>query len=186
MDARRAGGVCECRRIRYVPRRLMTRLTTRAGRDWILHWLGGVLGMKHTRLTRSGTIWPGLAVAAFLISGCAQKGGWNGIYAIDAAGGARTCVAPATSPPDGKAVLAQIQVSNEGGWCGISLNRGGVAYDSYLMVTRPTHGRIFAHHVGNNTRIDYTPDAGFVGTDRFAIRLIPGNAEFEAAVTVTQ
>ena len=50
----------------------------------------------------------------------------------------------------------------------------------------PSHGRVFAHHVGNNTRIDYTPDPGFVGTDSFAVRLIPGNAVFEAALTVTR
>ncbi len=142
--------------------------------------------MKHTRLTRSGAPRLCLAVTAFLITGCAPQAGWNGIFAIDAAGGARTCVAPATSPPDGKAVLAQIQVSNEGGWCGVSLNRNGVAFDSYLTVTRPNHGRVFAHHVGTNTRIDYTPDAGFVGTDSFAVRLIPGNAEFQGVVTVTR
>jgi hypothetical protein len=88
--------------------------------------------------------------------------------------------------PDGQAGVVQVQVSNEGGWCGETLSHNGVAYDSYLLVTHPTHGRVFAHHVGNNTRIDYTPDPGYVGTDSFAVRLIPGNAVFEAAVTVTQ
>jgi hypothetical protein len=143
--------------------------------------------MKHTRLTRSGTPWVCLATAALVLTGCAaRQAAWNGIFAIDATGGARACVAPATSPPDGKAVLVPIRVSNEGGWCGVTLNRNGVAYDSYLIVTRPNHGRVLAHHVGTNTRIDYTPDAGFVGTDSFAVRLIPGNAVFEGAVTVTQ
>jgi len=143
--------------------------------------------MKLTRTTLVGTPWLCLAASALLMQGCAPKQPtWNGIYAIDAAGGARTCVAPPVTMPDGQAGLVQIQVSNEGGWCGETLSHSGVAYDSYLLVTRPRHGRVFAHHVGNNTRIDYTPDPGFVGTDSFAVRLIPGNAVFEAALTVTR
>jgi hypothetical protein len=77
-------------------------------------------------------------------------------------------------------------VSDEGGWCGVSVNRGGAAYDSYLLVSRPNHGRVFVHHVGATTRIDYTPDTGFIGTDRFAVHLIPGDALVEEAVTVTR
>jgi hypothetical protein len=143
--------------------------------------------MKLTRTTLVGTPWLCLAASALLMQGCAPKQPtWNGIYAIDAAGGARTCVAPPVTMPDGQAGLVQMQVSNEGGWCGETLSHSGVAYDSYLLVTRPSHGRVFAHHVGNNTRIDYTPDPGFVGTDSFAVRLIPGNAVFEAALTVTR
>lgn len=143
--------------------------------------------MKHNRLVRVGTSWLCLAVTALLIQGCTQQQPtWNGIYTIDTTGGARTCVAPATSISDGKAVLAQVQVSDEGGWCGLTVDRNGVAYDSYLLVTRPDHGRVFAHHVGSNTRIDYTPDTGFVGADKFAVRLIPGNAVLEEAVTVTR
>jgi hypothetical protein len=143
--------------------------------------------MKLTRTTLVGTPWLCLAASALLMQGCAPKQPtWNGIYAIDAAGGARTCVAPPVTMPDGQAGLVQMQVSNEGGWCGETLSHSGVAYDSYLLVTRPRHGRVFAHHVGNNTRIDYTPDPGFVGTDSFAVRLIPGNAVFEAALTVTR
>ena len=127
-----------------------------------------------------------LAATALLITGCARQPVWNGIFAIDVAGGATTCVAPAAAPPDGKAVLVQMQVSSEGGWCGISLNRNGAAYDSYMMAARPTHGRILAHHVGSNTRIDYWPDLGYAGTDSFAVRMIPGNAVLEGAVTVTK
>jgi hypothetical protein len=152
-----------------------------------LHSLGGVAGMKLTQSTLFGAPWLCLAATALLIQGCAPKPpAWNGIYAIDAGGGARTCVAPTTSVPDGQTVQAQVQVSDEGGWCGETLSHNGAAYDAYLLVTAPSHGRVFAHHVANNTRIDYTPDRGYVGTDRFAIRLIPGNATFEAAVTVTQ
>jgi hypothetical protein len=141
--------------------------------------------MTHTRFARPAKTWLCLAVIVPFAQGCVQQAGWNGVYAADLAGGARTCVAPASSPTDGQSFVVQMQVSNEGGWCGSAINRGGVPFESYLMVTRATHGRVFAHRVGNNTRIDYTPDPGFTGTDSFAVRLIPGNAVFQGAVTVT-
>jgi hypothetical protein len=40
------------------------------------------------------------------------------------------------------------------------------------------------HQVGDDTRIDYTPDRGFTGTDSFAVKLIPGNAVIRITVTV--
>jgi len=141
--------------------------------------------MKVTHTARPGIRWISLAITALVVQGCAAQGG-GGVYALDLAGGARVCVAPTASPPDGQAVLAQMQVSNEGGWCGITLSRGGAAYDSYLAVTRPAHGKIFAHHVGANTRIDYTPDRGYSGADSFAVRLIPGNAVITGSVVVTR
>jgi len=142
--------------------------------------------MKYPRLTLPGSAWLCLAATAVLGLGCVQQPVWDGIFTIDKTGGAKTCVAPAAAPADNQAVLVQMQVSNEGGWCGISANHGGAAFDSYLLVARPAHGTVYAHHVGANTRIDYTPDPGFAGADKFAVRLIPGNAEIQAAVTVTK
>jgi hypothetical protein len=142
--------------------------------------------MKLTRSTLSGAAWLTLLAVVSLTQGCQQQRAWNGIYNADITGGARACVAPTASPPDGQAVQAQMQVSNEGGWCGITANRGGAAFDSYLLDVRPVHGRVFAHRVGGNTRIDYMPDRGFVGTDQFAVRLIPGNGVIQGAVTVTR
>ena len=108
------------------------------------------------------------------------------MFAVDVAGGAKTCVTPSVSAPDGMEVRADIQVSDEGGWCGITLNRSGTAYDTYFMVARPNHGRVYAHHVGSYTRVDYTPDAGYAGRDSFAVRLIPGDAVLRGEVTVTK
>ena len=143
--------------------------------------------MKHTRFAPPATACLCLAAVALLAGACApQSAAWDGIYTVDRAGGAKTCAAPTSSPADGTAIKAQIQLNNDGGWCGMILTHGQQPYNSYLMVTRPAHGRVFAHRVGNNTRIDYTPDAGFTGTDLYAIRLIPGNAVVESAVTVTQ
>jgi hypothetical protein len=141
----------------------------------------------HQRLNPAlSAAWIGLAAVTVLLQGCAQRG-WNGVFAVDLAGGARTCVAPAASSPvDGTAVAAQVQMSSEGGWCGVTLNRGGAPLDSYLIVTRPAHGHVFAHRVGSNTRIDYTPDVGFQGTDSFAVRMIPGNAVLQVSAVVTR
>jgi hypothetical protein len=145
--------------------------------------------MKHIRGVLLGPLWLCLGATVVSIMGCAAPpgaAGWNGIFKADAAGGAKTCVAPAAAPPDGQAVVAQVQVANDGGWCGITATRGGAPYDSYLLVTHPSHGKVFAHRVGGNTRIDYTPDPAFAGTDKFSVRLIPGNAVIEGAVTVTR
>jgi hypothetical protein len=39
--------------------------------------------------------------------------------------------------------------------------------------------------VGDETRIDYTPDRRFAGSDAFTVKLIPGDATIKVAVTVT-
>ena len=124
--------------------------------------------------------------AAVLLQGCKTAAVWDGVYPTDRAGGAKRCTAPPASPPDGQTVWAQMTVSNEGGWCGIVANRGGVPFDSYLMAARPAHGKVFAHRVGNTTRIDYFPDPGFTGADKFAVRMIPGGATIQGTVTVVR
>jgi len=139
--------------------------------------------MKHTRLNLA---WLGLAATALLAQGCAPQASWNGVFKMDLAGAARVCVAATASPPDGQTSVVQMQVSNEGGWCGVNATRGGVPFESYLLAARPAHGKIYAHRVGGYTRIDYTPDTGFAGTDTFAVRLIPGNAAIQGAVSVTR
>ena len=146
----------------------------------------GLWGKAGLGKAGGGKAWLCLA-AAFLVQGCEQKTAeWSGFYAIDLAGGARVCSTPNASPPDGQAVAAQMRVSNEGGWCGITANRGGAPLSSYLVVSRPAHGKVFAHRVGPSTRIDYTPDRGYVGTDSFAVRLVPGEGVIQATVAVTQ
>ncbi len=131
--------------------------------------------------------WLCLAATALLAEGCAPAAPTGPqVFAIDVAGGAKTCVAAPVSPPDGQALLVQVRMNNDGGWCGVTASRGGAAFDSYLLAVRPKHGTVFAHHVGAVTRIDYTPDPGFTGTDDFAVHMIPGNATIEEAVTVSQ
>jgi len=77
-----------------------------------------------------------------------------------------------------------MKVGNDGGWCAISVARGGKAFDSSLVTARPAHGKVLVHKVGDATRIDYTPDRGYAGSDSFAVKLIPGDSSIRVAVTV--
>jgi hypothetical protein len=142
--------------------------------------------MKHKPFILPGTAWLWLAATGLLVMGCASRGTWDGVYTVDRAGRARVCVAQSAEPPDGQTVAARVQVSDEGGWCGVTATRNGRAFDSYLLVIRPRHGRVLAHRVGAITRIDYTPDPGYVGSDRLAVRMLPGNGVVEEVITVTR
>jgi len=96
-------------------------------------------------------------------------------------------------------------VVNDGGWCGILVsqnaapsrsNKGAWAalgatqakqpFAAGLLQTRAQHGRVYIHAVGDETRVDYTPDPGFTGNDQFAVRLIPGDPVLTVAVTVSE
>jgi hypothetical protein len=74
---------------------------------------------------------------------------------------------------------------NDGGWCGIPVHQDGPKpFGAGLLETRPAHGDVLIHEVGDDTRIDYTPDRGFAGHDAFAVKLIPGDAIIRVTVTV--
>jgi hypothetical protein len=76
-------------------------------------------------------------------------------------------------------------VGNDGGWCAITVTQPhGEPFDAGLLTQRPLHGKVLIHKVGDATRIDYTPDPNFTGTDSFAVSLIPGDPVIRAAVTV--
>ncbi len=62
---------------------------------------------------------------------------------------------------------------------------GSKPFGAGLLMARPGHGTVVIHAVGDDTRIDYTPDRGFTGSDSFAVKLIPGDATVHVAVTVT-
>jgi Bacterial Ig domain len=143
--------------------------------------------MMIIRSARSMRAWLCFAATALLAQGCTRSAPtWNGVFGVDLEGAAKTCTAPNVTPPDGLGVKVQVQMTNDGGWCGVSANRNGGSFDSYLLVTRPAHGTVFAHHVGAYTRIDYTPDPGFAGTDSFAVHMIPGDGTVEETVIVNK
>lgn len=123
-----------------------------------------------------------------LLQGCAEQPAPQEPireYAIDLQGGAKTCTVSKTVPEAGKSVQANLSMGNDGGWCALTVAADGKPYGAGLLTTRPQHGKVFIHTVGNDTRIDYTPDRGFTGADKFSVKLLPGDAGIDAAVTVS-
>ncbi len=108
------------------------------------------------------------------------------LYAVDLRGTSRVCTVPAETRTDANApATVEMKAGSDGGWCGITVNRPGPQpYTAGLVETRPQHGRLHIHTVGDKTRIDYIADAGYAGADTFAVRLVPGNARVTANVTV--
>jgi hypothetical protein len=127
-----------------------------------------------------------MAATALLLQGCEQapSGPTARIFAADMAGGAKTCVVPRVTPVAGQDTPVAVKLSNEGGWCGITVSNGGRPYSAGLLTAKPAHGKVQIHTVGNDTRIDYTPERGFAGTDTFTAKLIPSDAAIRASVTV--
>jgi hypothetical protein len=132
--------------------------------------------------------WPIAALAAAcLVQGCTPPrvtASGTRLYASDLTGGAKSCAVPSVTVTDGKETAVPMTVGNDGGWCGITVAQGSQPYSAGLLTGRPAHGTIYIHTVGDATRIDYTPDAHFTGSDSFAVRLVPGGGLIRVAVTV--
>jgi len=144
--------------------------------------------------TRAGTI-RRVAEAALLMTGLALAGCSHPesgpaastlrVYAADITGGATICEVSRVNPVAGAKVDAAIKMVNDGGWCGLPVHQDGPKpFGAGLLMTRAVHGDVLIHEVGDNTRIDYTPDRGFAGKDSFVVKLIPGDATIRVGVTV--
>jgi hypothetical protein len=131
-------------------------------------------------------------VALVALAGCAEMTPAapprvaSTVYAFDQQGKARLCnVSAPAEPAAGSSSEGKITVGNDGGWCGIPVNRPGPEpFAAGLVTKRAQHGNVTIHTVGDLTRLDYRPDTGFSGEDSFALRLVPGNATLQVAVTV--
>lgn len=145
----------------------------------------------HKRLPIRPSAWVALTLAGALLQACAEKPApavsapQPRLFASDFQGAAKNCAAPKVTPEPGKVVQAAMKVGNDGGWCAMSVNHGGEPYATGLLTQRPVHGKVYIHPVGNDTRIDYTPDAGFSGDDSFVVTLLPGRPAIDVAATVT-
>ncbi len=108
------------------------------------------------------------------------------VFAFDQQGKAALCtVAAPAEPAAGGGAEGKITIGNDGGWCGIPVNRPGPQpFAAGLLTRRPQHGNVTIHTVGDVTRLDYKPDTGFSGEDSFGLRLVPGNTTMQVAVTV--
>lgn len=136
--------------------------------------------------------WTALLLTGSLLQACGPNGAAGNagskqrVYAADLAGAAKSCEVPKINPAAGQTTEAAIKVSNTGGWCGLPVYQSGPKpFDAGLLTARPAHGTAFIHRVGDESRIDYTPDRGYVGTDSFSVKLIPGDETIHVAVTVS-
>ena len=91
-----------------------------------------------------------------------------------------------TAPAPGKETTATVSVGNDGGWCAVTVDNDGHPYAAGLLVTRPAHGRVYIHTVGDATRIDYFPAKGYAGPDSYAVQLLPGEGTVRATVSVVR
>ncbi len=149
--------------------------------------------MKFGQMSRPAAngarIWGALAVTAMLVQGCDQpqsRASATRLYAVDMTGGAKTCSAPRVEPKNGAPNNVSMKMANDGGWCGVLASQSGRPYTAGLVTVRPKSGKVYVHTVGDDTRIDYTPDRGFAGGDRFTVKLVPGDALVQVDVSVTK
>ncbi len=130
--------------------------------------------------------------AAALMSACTQQapvaaGSSRPLYSIDLSGGARQCTVNAFAINPGRESVANMTVGNDGGWCDIKVRQTGAEpYEAGLLNTQPAHGRVYIHQVGDDTRIDYTPDRGYTGPDSFRVTLLPGRPVIRVVVNVAR
>jgi hypothetical protein len=152
--------------------------------------------MTEIRVTpRAGKIWHSAGTALLMtglaLAGCSHpaptpEASKLRVYAADLVGAAKSCEVPKVNPSAGAGSEAAMKVVNDGGWCGIPVHQDGPKpFNAGLLEKRAAHGEVTIHEVGDYTRIDYTPDRGFAGNDSFVVKLIPGDATIDVAVTVT-
>ena len=66
-----------------------------------------------------------------------------------------------------------ITMSNDG-WCAVRVTEpDGQPFALGLMSQRPEHGRVLIERIGGQTRLEYTPNPGYAGADRFTAALRP-------------
>ncbi len=127
-------------------------------------------------------------LAALALTACAEQGAGpavgsrNPTYAIDLAGKAPNCTAPAVELAPGKDATGAIMTGG-GGWCGIAVTKAGNAVTAALLTQAPRSGHVFVHTVGDVTRVDYIPAAGAVAPETFAVKFIPGDETMRVTVS---
>lgn len=138
--------------------------------------------------------WVVLAGVGMVLAACAHKAPppapqppppSTGEGKYDLLGESSQCQPPhIINVPAGVAQNLTLTFGNDGGWCALRLSRNGKPFDAGLLPVLPKNGVVFIHKVAGFTRIDYTPNAGFFGTDAFTVKLLPGYLPVHVAVTI--
>jgi hypothetical protein len=86
---------------------------------------------------------------------------------------AASCTVAPFRVADGGTAKVAMTLSNEGGYCAATLTaESGKPFDAPLLHTPPAHGSARVVKYNGHTSVEYTPVAGFIGTDSFEVRLI--------------
>lgn len=125
-------------------------------------------------------------LAALAVQGCATKPPTAAENLSDPMNDGRSTTCTATPVADG---AGTITMSNDG-WCSVALSDGGAPFVLGRVTARPANGRIVVQTVGRDTRVEYTPNERFTGSDRFTVALRPRTAgavdvPVQVAVTVS-
>jgi Big-like domain-containing protein len=146
--------------------------------------------MTDNRSTVRNFAWIALLSTGLMLQACAPTdsgaaGSRLRMFAADFSGGAKACEVPKVAPANDQTIDAEVKVTNDGGWCGLPVHQPGPKpFGAGLLSVRPAHGTAVIHQVGDDTRIDYTPDRGFAGTDSFTVKLLPGKASIHVVAAV--
>ncbi len=98
---------------------------------------------------------------------------------------AKTCSYSPVQPKPGAAVDATITMTNDG-WCAFRASeKQGSAYLLGLVKERPSHGELQIRKWAGESRVEYTANAGYVGTDKFGVALRPTDGGADAMVMLT-
>ncbi len=100
-----------------------------------------------------------------------------------------SCTVAPFQVADGGSAKIAMSVSNEGGYCAATLTAAsGKPFDAPLLHMPPKHGSARVVKYNGRTSVEYTPVAGYLGTDSFEVRLIvkgqPGYTTLDATATV--
>jgi hypothetical protein len=107
------------------------------------------------------------------------------IYSTDMVNKAASCSFTPLAPlKDGSTNNVAITTGG-GGWCGFGVELDGHPYTAGLLTHGAKSGKVHIHTVGDDTRIDYTPEHVPVGPDSFTVRLLPGNATIQVSVNTS-
>jgi hypothetical protein len=131
------------------------------------------------------------AAAVLALQGCASKPPPPPAPTEDFnVGIAKTCTFTPVQPAAGSNVSSSITMTNDG-WCAVRTTEADrQPFLLGLVGVRPTHGTMLIQKLGGETRLEYTPNPGYTGTDSFTASLRPkaggADAAVQVAVTVTQ
>ena len=79
--------------------------------------------------------------------------------------------------------LIAATMSNEGGWCRKFYSLEGAPFTGGNIVQPPSHGEARVRHLATRSVIEYRPEPGYVGSDRFTATLVPGNGTYIEEIT---